>query len=351
MLETHDLTVRYADDTAVDKLNLSLSEREIVTLVGPTGCGKTSVLRAIAGLVAPAAGRIRIGSQWIDRNRLVPPEKRGTGLVFQDFALFPHMSVEENVAFRVRDRARVASWLAALGLESHRHAQPETLSGGQKQRVALARALAHQPALVLLDEPLSNLDASLKDELRWTIRDALKTAGVPALWVTHDQTEALSVGDRLGVMRDGRLEQLADPERCFAEPATRFVADFLGEASFLPGHQDGQRVETAAGIAQAATPAPPSGTVDVMVRPDDLVLTSDATGHGRITGIRYEGETHLYTVRLGDGTALRVRMNHESRLERGESVTARITAAHPLAIFEHTPGTDDAEPPSPALAG
>jgi iron(III) transport system ATP-binding protein len=351
MLETHDLTVRYADHTAVNAVNLSLSDGEIVTLVGPTGCGKTSVLRAIAGLVTPSAGRIRIGDQWIDRNHPVPPEKRRTGLVFQDFALFPHMSVEANVAFRVRDPELVDSWLAALGLESHRHAQPETLSGGQKQRVALARSLAHQPDLVLLDEPLSNLDASLKDELRWTIRDALKTAGVPALWVTHDQTEALSVGDRLGVMQAGQLEQLANPEQCFAAPATRFVAGFLGEASFLPGIQRGERVDTPAGPATAATPASTNRDVDVLVRPDDLSLIPDATANGEITGIRYEGETRLFTVRLVGDTELRVRTNHETRLEPGQLVAVRITAAHSLAVFDQQPQAGEPGSPLAARAG
>src|SRR5699024_760840 len=200
MLEVHDLTVRYGDTVAVRAFKLTLGNAEIVTLVGPTGCGKTSILRAIAGLLPPAQGCIRLGCHEITPKRDVPPEKRNVGLVFQDFALFPHYNVEQNINFRCTNKALADRWIDYLGLTGLRRAMPETLSGGQKQRVALARALAHEPALLLLDEPLASLDAALKSQLRWDIRDALKAAGIPALWVTHDQVEALSVGDRMGVM-------------------------------------------------------------------------------------------------------------------------------------------------------
>jgi iron(III) transport system ATP-binding protein len=342
MLRIHDLTVRYGRRVAVEHFGLRLEAGEIVTLVGPTGCGKSSVLRAVAGLERPAAGEITIGDVRIDRDHDVPPEKRRTGLVFQDFALFPHLSVAGNVGFRVRDPALVDRWIERLALTGHRDAMPATLSGGQKQRVALARALAHEPALVLLDEPLSNLDAALKANLRWEIRDALKGAGVPAVWVTHDQDEALSVGDRVAVMHEGRLEQVGEPEQCYRAPRTRFVARFLGDGVFLRGRLRDGCVHTLAGRSRLGEPEAAArlardGEVDVLVRPHDLGLEADASGNARVLRSRYEGETRLYAVRLREGPELRIRTTHELRLEEGQAVQTRITARHALALFAPEP--------------
>lgn len=338
MLAIRDLTIRYDRRIAVEHFDLTVAAGEIVTLVGPTGCGKSSVLRAVAGLERPAAGEIVIDGLRVDRHRNPPPEKRRTGLVFQDFALFPHLTVAGNVGFRVRDPALVDSWLDRLGLAGHRDALPATLSGGQKQRVALARALAHEPALVLLDEPLSNLDAALKASLRWEIRDALKAAGVPAIWVTHDQDEALSVGDRVGVMHSGRLEQIGEPEQCYRAPRTRFVARFLGEGVFLRGHLAGDCVQTLAGRsavadADAARRLAVAGELDVLVRPHDLGLAADLQGNARVVSSRYEGETRLYGVHLHEGPYLNVRVSHELRLAEGDLVQVSISARHPLALF------------------
>lgn len=337
MLDIRNLTVRYGREVAVRDFDLTLEDGEIVTLVGPTGCGKTSVLRAVAGLEPPADGEIRIGSLRIDRHRPVPPEKRRTGLVFQDFALFPHLTVEQNVAFRLKDTQAADYWLRRLGLDAYRQVMPETLSGGQKQRVALARSLAHAPALMLLDEPLSNLDAALKAALRWEIRDALKTAGVPALWVTHDREEALSVGDRIGVMRDGCLEQVGTPEACFRDPANRFVAEFLGDAGFLPGRLADGYVETPLGRAAATNGNGQARDVEVMVRPDDLAIRPAAAGNARVVWSRYEGETRLYALHLDIGPTLRVRVNHEIELAPEATVEARISAGHPLTVFPQRP--------------
>jgi len=338
MLTIDDLTVRYGSRVAVEHFDLALDPGEIVTLVGPTACGKSSVLRTVAGLERPAAGRITIDGLRIDRDHNPPPEKRRTGLVFQDFALFPHLTVAGNVGFRVRDPALVDHWIEKLGLSGHRDALPATLSGGQKQRVALARALAHEPALVLLDEPLSNLDAALKASLRWQIRDALKGAGVPAIWVTHDQDEALSVGDRVGVMNAGRLEQVGDPEHCYREPRTRFVARFLGDGVFLRGQLGDGCVHTVAGHAtlgdaDAARQLARAGHVDVLARPHDLGLEPDPEGNARVVWGRYEGETRLYCVRLHEGPQLHARVSHELRLADGQPVNLRIAARHALALF------------------
>ncbi|MCS5558438.1 MAG: ABC transporter ATP-binding protein, partial [Oceanospirillaceae bacterium] len=239
MLSVNNLSVNYGSTRVVDKLNLELGQDEILMLVGPTGCGKTTILQALAGLIPISEGSMSLGNWQSTARKHVPPEKRNVGMVFQDFALFPHLTVQQNVCFRLKDTKLADHWLKLLGLDNFRDAKPARLSGGQKQRVALARTLAHEPSFVLLDEPLSNLDAALKDSLRWEIRDALKKAGVPAIWVTHDQEEALSVGDRVGILNKGVLEQLDTPEACYSSPASRFVARFMGEASFLSATFDG----------------------------------------------------------------------------------------------------------------
>lgn len=332
------MCVDYGPTRVVSELDLKLARDEIVTLVGPTGCGKTTILHAVAGLVPIAAGSIALGEWTVTPKRPVPPEKRNVGMVFQDFALFPHLTVEENVRFRLDDPAPAHHWLQRLGLDPLRRAQPGRLSGGQKQRVALARALAHDPALLLLDEPLSNLDAALKDSLRWEIRDALKAAGVPAIWVTHDQREALSVGDRVGILRDGRLEQIDTPENCYCQPASRFAARFLGEASFLPGRLEQDTVHTRLGAALAAPVDGAAGEVDLLVRPDDLaVAPATDGGNGRIDWERYEGSSRLYAVRLDDGTPVKLRVHHEQRLAAGDRVALAIASTHPLAVFKREP--------------
>ena len=335
MLEVGKLCVDYGTTRVIDEVSFALARDEILTLVGPTACGKTTILHAIAGLVPIAAGDIRMDRWRASASAAIPPEQRNVGMVFQDFALFPHLTVLENAGFRLKDNARAEHWLRLLGLYDYRHARPATLSGGQKQRVALARTLAHEPALVLLDEPLSNLDAALKDSLRREIREALKAAGIPAVWVTHDQEEALSVGDRLGVLHQGRLEQLADPESCFSRPASRFVASFLGEASFLPGQADGATVAT--GIGTVAATAAASGEVDVMLRPDDLsVARAAGDSNGVIVSAQYEGETWLYRVGLDAGIAVQVRTSHENRLEPGSRVVVKVNSGQPLATFERS---------------
>ena len=328
MLEVRALQVAYGETPVVRGVDLTMGADEIVALVGPTGCGKTTFLRAVAGLVPLTAGSVSLGAWTATVDAPVPPERRGLGMVFQDFALFPHLSVEANVAFRVRDVAQVDRWLSILGLDGLRSAKPDRLSGGQKQRVALARALAHEPSLLLLDEPLSSLDAALKQ----TLREALKSAGVPALWVTHDQAEALSIADRVGVLRGGVLAQLDTPERCHRAPASRFVAEFLGEANYLRG-------ECAAGTAQTPLGSVPvldadvAGTVDVVLRPASLALAADPNGIGRVEWARFEGETRLYGVRLADDTLLSVRAPQDRRFALAEQVAVTVVDAGPFAAF------------------
>ncbi|MBN8431099.1 ABC transporter ATP-binding protein [Microbulbifer salipaludis] len=333
MLKVRNLSVHYGSTRVVNNLNLALGDDEVLMLVGPTGCGKTTILQALAGLIPISEGEIQLGSWHATPKKSVPPEKRNVGMVFQDFALFPHLTVQQNVCFRLSDTALADHWLNLLGLDAFRHTKPANLSGGQKQRVALARTLAHEPAFVLLDEPLSNLDAALKDSLRWEIREALKKAGIPAIWVTHDQEEALSIGDRVGILKGGELEQVDSPERCFSEPASRFVARFLGEASFLPGQLRQASVETELGHAPGIPINGAGGAVDLLVRPDDLSLVPSVQGNGVVDWVRYEGCSRLFAVTVDGGAQLRVRTSHEVQAEPGERVQLAIVTTHPLAAF------------------
>lgn len=237
MLEVRSLTKRFGPVVAVEDFTLAVPDGEILALLGPSGCGKTTVLRIVAGLEQPDAGRVLLASRdatdW-------PPEKRGVGLVFQSYALFPHLSVGANVAYGLRFRRgdrerRVRELLALVGLTGYERRKPHQLSAGQQQRVALARALAPEPRVLLLDEPLSALDAALRKDLRAELRALLGKLGMTALYVTHDQEEALALADRVAVMREGRLEQVAPPEELYAKPRTPFVAAFLGRANLWPG--------------------------------------------------------------------------------------------------------------------
>ena len=265
----------------------------------------------------------------------MPPEKRSVGMVFQDFALFPHLTVEQNISFKLKDNSVANHWINLLGLDEFRTKKPTTLSGGQKQRVALARTLAHQPDFVLLDEPLSNLDAALKDMLRWDIRNALKNAGVPAIWVTHDQEEALSVGDRVGVLKGGKIQQIDTPEKCFSTPANRFVARFLGEASFIKGTLNNGQALTDIGNVPAHGVDCAQGDVDVLLRPDDVLLVQSSVGNnGEVIWVRFEGGSRLCAIKLACGTIVTSRVSHEVVVHPGDNVHVSLSTSHPLAAFK-----------------
>jgi iron(III) transport system ATP-binding protein len=332
MLSVNNLTVAYGEHTVLNKLDLELGDDEIITLVGPTGCGKSSLLQAIAGLVPIQSGSVALGDWRVEAGSHLAPEKRHIGMVFQDFALFPHLSVQDNVAFRLKDRSRATHWLAALGLAAHADAKPAQLSGGQKQRVALARAIAHQPVLILLDEPLSNLDAALKDNLRWDIRLALKEAGMPAIWVTHDQSEALSVGDRVGILNGGTLEQLDRPETAYAQPVSPFVAQFLGPANFAPGIATGDQVASVDfGELQSLHSFAAETAVTVLIRPEELQINAEGDLNATVTQVRYEGAHWSHTVKTESAQSYVV-LSH-SRWELGARVCLQVARPGPKTCF------------------
>ncbi|MBQ4832393.1 ABC transporter ATP-binding protein [Pseudoalteromonas sp. MMG010] len=334
MLSVSQLSIDYGKTRVVNDLNISLEKSEILMLVGPTGCGKSTILQALAGLIPISEGEIKLGKWSATPKQLVPPEKRSVGMVFQDFALFPHLTVVQNICFRLKESSIADHWIKLLGLEEFRDKKPATLSGGQKQRVALARTLAHQPDFVLLDEPLSNLDAALKDMLRWDIRNALKQAGVPAIWVTHDQEEALSIGDRVGILKSGQIQQIDTPERCFSVPSNRFVARFLGEASFIEGKLKEGIATTRIGNAPAHGIDCDESIVDVLLRPDDIQLIQNTqTANGRVIWVRFEGGSRLCAVQLQCNTVVTSRVSHEVVVNIGDEVFVSINTTHPLAVY------------------
>jgi iron(III) transport system ATP-binding protein len=341
VIELVTVTRAYArDGVAVQDLSLTVEAGEVLALLGPSGSGKSTVLRLIAGLEAPDAGLIRLeGRTAAGGGRWVPPERRRVGLVFQDGALFPHLTVAENVAFGLRERPaawrhhQVARFLRLVGLEGLGDRRPHQLSGGQQQRVALARALAPEPATVLLDEPFSNLDADRRAAMRLQVRDLLAQLGATAVFVTHDQEEALVMGDRLAILRAGRLEQVGPPEDVYAAPANRFVARFLGNAYFLPAVVTPTGLDTPLGPVDQRPQLAAGMGVELLVRPDDLRLVADAAGTARIATVAFQGMHYRYDVTLADGTAVGCLAAHTARLEVGSPVRVELAAGHALAWF------------------
>ena len=310
LLRLSGLTKRFApgEPPVVDGLTLDVEAGEILALLGPSGCGKTTTLRLIAGFELPDTGVVEIGGRRVAApDGALPPEARGVGLVFQDYALFPHLDVAANVAFGLADRPRparerrVAEVLELVGLPALAPRFPHELSGGQQQRVALARALAPAPALILLDEPFSNLDADLRAQMREEIGKILRATATTAVFVTHDQEEAFSVADRVGVLRAGRLEQVDVPYEIYHHPTTRFVAEFVGAADFLRGFVNEEGIVTELGPLANPGGHPTGMPVDVMIRPDDIDFIPHPDGEVVVVGRQFRGSEHVYRLRLASG--------------------------------------------------
>jgi iron(III) transport system ATP-binding protein len=341
-LEVRNLDKRFhgTEQPAVQDVSFELAKGEILALVGPSGCGKTTTLRLIAGLERPDSGFIRLNDRVVSSDAVfIPPEKRGIGMVFQDYALFPHLTVYENVAFglRGRDPAETRKILGELlhlvGLLPHAKRYPHALSGGERQRVALARALAPSPVLVLMDEPFSSLDADLRAEVRELVRDILKSMRATVVFVTHDQDEALYIGDRLAVLQQGRLEQIGTPEEIFHASNTRFVAEFMGDSDFITASVVPGGLQTEIGLLRQPVELPVSTSVEIAVRADDIEFEAEAGGNSLIVGRFFRGAYNLYRLRLDSGQILHASTSHVKIFPLGTRVQTRISADHPLIVF------------------
>ncbi len=337
------LTKRYGDTTAVDDLSLAIDQGEFVSLLGPSGCGKTTTLQMVAGFVEPSAGAITLDGRDL---LAVPAAKRGLGIVFQNYALFPHLTVAENVAFGLsmrkvpsaESRQRVDAALELVGLVGMSGRHPAQMSGGQQQRVALARALVIRPALLLLDEPLSNLDAKLREEMQTELRRIQRATGITTLMVTHDQAEALALSDRVVVMHAGRIEQDAVPHEAYEHPASSFVCDFLGKANlFSVERVENERMVIGSlriGIPQALAAHVRPGA-RVLVRPEKIAFAAagdgalDATVKSRV----FQGNHWLYQLESPLGGVLVIRQNDGGpRPDEGERVHLRWRAEDMRAV-------------------
>jgi iron(III) transport system ATP-binding protein len=327
-LRCSNLTRRFAGVTAVNDASIDVSAGTLVALLGPSGCGKTTLLRLIAGLDRPHGGTIEVAGRTVESETVhVPPERRQVGLVFQEYALFPHLSVEENVAFGLKsgpDRAaRIADMLRQVGLDGLGGRMPFELSGGQQQRVALARALAPGPRLIMLDEPFSNLDPSLREGVRREVRRVLRAANATAIIVTHDQEEALSLADEVAVMMDGRILQQAPPAELYRRPASRRVAEFVGDINVIDGRAIGRAVVCDLGTISVIDDL--YGPADVLIRPEALQLTEDLGGQAVAVGRSFFGHDQMINLRFDSGLRLASRVGPTFTFRRGARVRVQLS--------------------------
>jgi iron(III) transport system ATP-binding protein len=330
-----------AEQPVLAALDFAVAPGEVVALLGPSGSGKTTLLRLVAGFLVPDSGVVRLaGREVAGPAGFVSPERRGVGIVFQDYALFPHLTVARNVAFgldglkgKAKER-RVREALDLVGLRGLDRRYPHELSGGQQQRVALARALAPGPVVLLLDEPFSSLDASLRAQVRDDVATILRESGTSALFVTHDQDEALFMGDRVAVLRGGGLEQVARPEDIYHQPASRFVAEFMGKTDFLPGRVAPEGVRTELGLLAQRPDLPLGSEVLVAFRPDDVKLAADAGAGARVAMRHFEGTLATYHLVLPSGRVVHSLQPHGLTLPPGSAVRVWADPGHDVPCFD-----------------
>lgn len=358
-LELKGVVQRYGKHTVVDGVDFKLQAGQIACLLGPSGCGKTTLLRCIAGFEEIAGGEISLHGQVVSRQgQRVAPEKRRIGMVFQDYALFPHLTIEQNVAFGLGRkpgedaRLRVTELLATVGLSGQGEKYPHELSGGQQQRVALARALAPRPELILLDEPFSNLDVGLRERLSVEVREILKREGSTAVMVTHDQHEAFAMADEIGIMHHGRIQQWDVPYNLYHRPANRFVADFIGQGVLIGGTVgDNNSVKMELGTLISDTPVECNETcsacdngcrVDILLRPDDIVHDDASPVLAEVLHKAFRGADILYTLRLASGSEVLSLVPSHHNHALGEKIGIRLDADHVIAFKKHEECDDPA---------
>lgn len=349
-------TEDYQSTLVLDDVSLSLNHGELLGLLGPSGCGKTTLLRVVAGFESISRGSVSIAGKVVATNcESLAAEKRNTGMVFQDYALFPHLTVAENIAFGLKNQSkyrkksifpliktnaqikqRIGAVLDLVGLSGLERRYPHQLSGGQQQRISLARALAPQPALILLDEPLSNLDVQVRHRLRAEIRAIIKAAGISAIFVTHDREEALAISDKIAVMRQGRIEQIGTPEEIYLDPASRFVAEFVTQANFLPATKNGRLWQTEIGgievseISQAYfAPNSQITSGDLMLRPEDINLIPDADSQIIVQERQFLGREYYYCVITPSGKRIYVRTAAHGAISVGTKVSLSLAMTSP----------------------
>lgn len=346
LLYVDHVSVAYGKNEVVSDILVELHEGDIGCLLGPSGCGKTTLLRAIAGFEPVSAGVIQIDGVTVSTmRRTLPPEKREVGMVFQDFALFPHLTIADNISFGIRNlswkdqKARVDELLELTGLPEFGKRYPHELSGGQQQRIAVARALAPRPKLLLLDEPFSSMDVELREQLAADVRRILKKEKITAILVTHDQNEAFAMADKIGVMHQGRLHQWDSGYDLYHQPATQFVADFIGQGVFIDGLVlEGDRVETELVMLEGHVPpgCKPGCKVKVLVRPDDIVHDDCSPRKAVIKKRAFRGASYLYTLELESGTEIlsMVHSHHDHAV--GEKLGIGLEFDH-LVVFPQKP--------------
>ncbi|MBQ2029039.1 MAG: ABC transporter ATP-binding protein [Clostridia bacterium] len=325
------VTKAFGDNVVLKEFNETFQEGEFITLLGPSGCGKTTMLRIIAGFEKPTTGELYIDNQLVSGGKtFIPPEKRSVGMVFQSYAVWPHMNVFDNVAYpltikkvpKAEIKKSVAHVLEIVHLSQYAERFPNQLSGGQQQRVALARALVAAPKLLLLDEPLSNLDAKLRESMRFEIKEIQRQLGITVVYVTHDQTEAMAMSDRIFLINRGVVQQCGSPEEIYNHPANQFVADFLGKVDFFKGESaNGRIVFPKMGGQSFAYDGPRTGKVEVAVRPENLYFAEDGILEGTLEAQYYLGDVDDCRVRVGE-TLVRVIANgyEYKKLTNGQKV-------------------------------
>ena len=344
VLELRNVTCSYdAARPAVRDISISAHEGEILCLLGPSGCGKTTILRAIAGFEPVQSGQIFLSGRLVSSpGQMILTEERRIGMVFQEYALFPHLRVRDNIAFGLRHfnrserKARVADMLRLVGLEGFERRYPHELSGGQQQRVALARALVQNPVVLLLDEPFSNLDPDMASRMRQELHDLLRRTKTTTLLVTHDHDEAFAMADRIAVLNEGRLEQFDAPETIYHMPATPFVADFVGQADFIPGTVSNGMVHTELGEFPDTLACEEGASVVVMIRPDDIHLVPAKGATSRVLSRQFHGSENLYAVSLPSGQVVHSSQGSTSVYQEGTPVELRVLASHTVLFKQPT---------------